>query len=379
MEFELTKKIFIASDTHGIIGGITRINEILFESLIRNKYDVSFISLQKVTPDRDIIEFNKLKKYTSKNGLASLHPGPLKSKLIIKKLLVPIWRAHQFASIVKFLASAPSGSVLIFSMTDIAFTFMNNLLFRKIIKRKNIKTIYQFHNNANSPYVTDQVIQIGNLVDVFVTLSKDDSAIFSKQILAKTVSISNPSPSPIEDNNFLSRPKQISVISRISPEKNIITIVDAFDIASRQFPDWSLNVYGSGEDTEKLVQHLQKLNNPRINYEGVLSTLEVTRVLKNSRLLAMASFFEGMPVALLEAASAGTPCISNSSSYAVTNFIESTNGFLTESNRVEDYTKRLLDSLNELSYSDERSFQSLDYSKNNSIEGFTRAWISIID
>lgn len=372
-------KIFIAIDQFGTLGGISSVNDILNSGLSHKGYDVNYISLTNTSNTPNIVAFDRLKKFTSKNRLARMHPGPFKAKLAVKKIMVPVWKLDASYRILKFILSCPNNSCIIFSTTNIAQRILCNRISNSLLKLKKITTFYQFHNSFDSPYANDAVVKIGKKSSMFIALCPSDATRFSQQIGPHVISIDNPCPAYEEPDNYLNRPKIVSVISRMSPEKNIPAIIDAFNAISLSNSEWKLEIYGGGEMSDYIKKYIRNLNNPRIKFGGVLSSEEVVNQLKRSRLIAMASEFEGMPMSMLEAAAAGTPSISNVSSAAVKTFIDKSHGFLVEPNSREQYSRILSVALSEISISDRRSKLARNYARENSLEKFIDSWVYLLE
>ena len=75
------------------------------------------------------------------------------------------------------------------------------------------------------------------------------------------------------------------------------------------FPDWRLDVYGSGEDEVSLTEYSESLikNGSLVFHKPVT---DVYREMQKSSIYVMSSRYEGFPMVLLEASSVGLPCIS---------------------------------------------------------------------
>lgn len=103
------------------------------------------------------------------------------------------------------------------------------------------------------------------------------------------------------------------------PEKRIVNLarwefqikrqdvlVQAFNQISERYPDYTLELYGSGRDAESLSKMAAK--NPRIKL--MKTSEDVQEVMQNAAMFVLSSDHEGIPNALLEAMSLGVPCIS---------------------------------------------------------------------
>ena len=99
----------------------------------------------------------------------------------------------------------------------------------------------------------------------------------------------------------------ILYIGRLSPEKGIQTLIEAFENL-----DYSLKIAGSGE--ENYVNSLKKLaeKNTNIEFLGYINGQEKEQLFINSKFLIITSLcYENFPVSILEAYSHGKPIITS--------------------------------------------------------------------
>lgn len=103
--------------------------------------------------------------------------------------------------------------------------------------------------------------------------------------------------------------KVLLSIGRHSPEKNIDALLHAWKKVQQQFPDWKLVLAGDGPEHAELLSLAQRLQiGASVQFVGWVS--DPWSLYRSCSLLAMASHYEGVPVAMLEAMAAGVPCVS---------------------------------------------------------------------
>jgi glycosyltransferase involved in cell wall biosynthesis len=103
----------------------------------------------------------------------------------------------------------------------------------------------------------------------------------------------------------------IVCVGRLVPAKGQLILVRAFANLLAQGYDVRLKLVGDGEDRK----HLQSLVadcglNSAVEFKGALSHSETRLVLQQADLFVLASFAEGLPVALMEAMAMEIPCVS---------------------------------------------------------------------
>ncbi len=85
----------------------------------------------------------------------------------------------------------------------------------------------------------------------------------------------------------------------------------AFAETAPEFPDWTLEIYGDGEDRAKLTELAERLNREkgqRIFLRG--RTSDVPAAIRSAAVFLLCSEIEGMPNSLLEAMSLGLAVVS---------------------------------------------------------------------
>lgn len=152
-------------------------------------------------------------------------------------------------------------------------------------------------------------------------------------------------PTPLAEP-FLAEPEpwprqhRIVAVGRLDDNKNHAMMMRAFAEAAPEFPDWTFEIYGDGEDREKLTELARKLNQEIVQREtphhsGTESadsafeaaaqpaasgteqriflrgrTRDVPAAIRSAAVFLLCSTIEGMPNSLLEAMSLGLAVIS---------------------------------------------------------------------
>lgn len=100
-------------------------------------------------------------------------------------------------------------------------------------------------------------------------------------------------------SNASERPRRMVYIGRLSPEKNLYNLLLACDAV-----DLSIDLIGTGPEHEALHK-LSKELTIRVRFIGNISNSELPQVIHRYKYFGFASFFEGMPKALIEAMACG--------------------------------------------------------------------------
>ncbi|WP_082211692.1 glycosyltransferase family 4 protein [Parabacteroides timonensis] len=164
--------------------------------------------------------------------------------------------------------------------------------------------------------------------DAFVVLTKEDKAAWDV-IRPDTIAI--PNIIPLLSTDVSSKNNKIVIaVGRLDNQKGFDRLIDLWDLVKKDNPDWSLRIFGTGEDKEKLELQIQN--------KGLQNQIKIFPPEKNiaqryleSSIFVMTSRFEGFPMVLLEAMSFGLPSVSYSFKCGPKDAIkDGINGFLVE-------------------------------------------------
>ncbi|WP_107689192.1 glycosyltransferase [Coprothermobacter proteolyticus] len=97
-------------------------------------------------------------------------------------------------------------------------------------------------------------------------------------------------------------------VGRFSPQKNHRLLLEAFSLASAEYPKLKLWLVGDGELRPLVEEMAQKLGlGDRILFLGIRS--DVHKLLEQADIFVLSSDWEGMPLSILEAMAAGKPVV----------------------------------------------------------------------
>lgn len=143
-----------------------------------------------------------------------------------------------------------------------------------------------------------------------------------------------------EINKFRTSPntKIVLHVARFNAQKNQQLLIDAFNELALQNVDAQLLVIGAGFDSEGGKAILCKAGE-NIHYLGTRKN--VSDYMLNADIFCLSSIFEGMPITLLEASLAGTPCVSTPVCGSVDLIVDGKNGYLSKDFSLKDYVATL--------------------------------------
>lgn len=109
------------------------------------------------------------------------------------------------------------------------------------------------------------------------------------------------------------RSRIILAVGRLVVQKQHVVLIDAFAVITGQFPEWRVVILGEGPLRNELEAHIQRLGLcDRVTLVGQVD--DPRHFYTSAGMFVLPSDYEGTSNALLEAATAGLPCIVSRSS-----------------------------------------------------------------
>jgi glycosyltransferase involved in cell wall biosynthesis len=88
-------------------------------------------------------------------------------------------------------------------------------------------------------------------------------------------------------------------------QKGVFYLPEIFKRVESKFPNIQMNLIGDGSDVQELKRRFHMMSIDKIHFYGHVENATAMEILKVSDVLIMPSHFEGLPIVLLEAMSAG--------------------------------------------------------------------------
>ena len=113
--------------------------------------------------------------------------------------------------------------------------------------------------------------------------------------------------STFSKKSFSNNELKMVMISRFCPQKDPYTLIKAVALLCKEGLNIKLDLYGYGEELEKVINLIKECNTQNIQYKGEIA--DVTPILNNYDIYALISNWEGLPIGIIEAMRAGLPIL----------------------------------------------------------------------
>ncbi len=136
--------------------------------------------------------------------------------------------------------------------------------------------------------------------------------------------------------------KKVLAVGRLTAVKGYDKLLAAWQIVSKQYPDWHLKICGEGELYAALIEQAERL--------GILDTLEIPNMSASvipeylsSSVFVLTSQYEAFGNVLLEAKACGVPSVAFDCPEGPREIIcDGEDGFLVELNNVSDFASKIM-------------------------------------
>lgn len=131
----------------------------------------------------------------------------------------------------------------------------------------------------------------------------------------------------------------IGCVARLTPQKDLSTLIEAMNLVKGTYPGVLLKIYGEGPDKSELLKLIKNLNLEKVvALEG--KTLDVHARMREMDLFVLPSKYEGFGLVLLEAMSEKIPIVAAANS-AILEVLTPQYPFLFETSNVVDLSEKI--------------------------------------
>lgn len=177
----------------------------------------------------------------------------------------------------------------------------------------------------------------------FLALTEKDRDEYASEGMTNASFIYNPVKLLTEPGvrSWADRERKIVYVGRFAREKNVSDIVSVWADLANDYPEWSLDIYGVGPEENNIASAIIE-NRVSDSVRLMGTTQNPEEVFASSRIMVMASDYEGLPVAVVEAGLCGLPTLTVDSSPGMSVLVEDgVSGFVTPKGNLDKFGSRL--------------------------------------
>ncbi|BEG98580.1 glycosyltransferase family 4 protein [Bacteroides sedimenti] len=233
---------------------------------------------------------------------------------------------------IKFL-NKRRGSIIHYNFPITRKSALRDPLFMLIARLFLCKLIIHLHggnyleNNKTSFWVSWILKRVFSLKCPIIVLSPNEKSILERKFNAKNVHtlpncVDLTNSDDFERKINIDKPLTILYIGRIVETKGLNYMFDAFKILKDKGVPFSLIFAGEEERNSNFIERFRNLLDRQFIYKGIVLGKDKDELFKKADVFLLPSFYEGLPLSLLESMSFGlTPIVTNvgSINYCVTN------------------------------------------------------------
>ena len=173
--------------------------------------------------------------------------------------------------------------------------------------------------------------------------------------------------------------KKIISVGRLCYAKNYDALIDIAQEVLNHHRDWSWDIYGSGEDFDRLNQKIKSTNiGDRLTLKGGVS--DIYQRYNNYSFIVMTSRYEGFPLVLLEASAKGLPMVSFDIETGPSEIIcDGQNGYLIAKEDKKDFIKKINHLIDDTELRKFMSKNSYECSKKFHVDKITLQWKALFE
>lgn len=349
-------------------------------NILSDSYDVRLVVIYKIARKPafqvdDNVEILYLTKYKPNRKELSEAIHSKKFPLIlsegIKSLKILFLRQN---CVKKYLRENDSDIII---STRVLF---HNLV-EKYASPKSIKIAQEHTYHNNNRKIIRKTMKLVRNFDYFMPVSSEMTKFFKAKLKNEKVKLKY-IPHMIDDypNHIdFERTGELILVSRFSPEKNILDAIKVMECVIKVDPKAILNIYGDGVEFDRLKEYIINKNLIKnIILHGFQKREVINEKLKASSMCIMTSNVESFGLVLIEAMAYGVVPIAFDSARGAVEIIDDRYGYLVSNRDIKKMAELIL-RLNHTKELQNKSTECYQYVKKFSKEKIKEGWLEFLN
>lgn len=280
------------------------------------------------------------------------------------------------------LKKSPDTSVIVFLQPSIPITLLaaKNLPNRIVISERGDPK-----RQMKKRYGYNFIKKYYQRADAVVFQTKDAKAAYPENIAQKGTVIFNPINDKLPEPYFGEREKHITTFCRISRQKNLPMLVEAFAEFHKKFSDYRLKIIGEPQnDDDKASLNETKTLAAKLGIKEYIDFLpfstEVHSLIIRDTMYVNSSDYEGMSNAMLEAMAIGMPVICTDCPIGGANAVINSgeNGILAEVGNAKEMSEAMKKIADDKAFADKLSQNAAKIRNEMSLANTAKKWMELL-
>ena len=386
--------IFVISCMSG--GGAERVVSLLSSNAVKRGYDVTLMITGQTMSEAELSDIDKNVKVISVPDLISSNAkmrsdgimlyaravGKLTKQSDKSRILKYKSRNYDKISFMRsFFKIHKNSAVAAFLYDSIFLSLLSvNKSNRLIISERGDPE--QTTSETTKSFIKSEFKNAG----CFVFQSYGVEEWYKKNTPVRGTVIFNPVKSDLPEPFEGERKKRVVNFCRISSQKNLTMLVDAFALFHERFPDYELFIYGDavGNDAEGYIDKVNseiKKNSLEDSVHIFSARRDVYNLIYDCAMFVSSSDYEGMSNSMLEAMAMGMPCVCTDCPAGGARAVikNEVNGLLTPVGDAKALADAMIRIAENPDFAEMLGKNASEIRKTQSVEKITDRWMEIID
>lgn len=174
--------------------------------------------------------------------------------------------------------------------------------------------------------------------------------------------------------------KVITTVCRLTPQKNIPMLVNAFEIVKSRYSDYKLHIYGEGvlqDELQKMIQ--EKDLTSSVVLKGFCK--KAYERVNESEMFVLSSDYEGLSNAMLEALAMGMPVVVTDCPIGGARMMirDKENGLLVPVGETEKFAEAIMELIENAELRNRISIEATKVRENNNMNRILNRWLRMIN
>jgi glycosyltransferase involved in cell wall biosynthesis len=272
-----------------------------------------------------------------------------------------------------FRAAAPGAMIIVTQVWAMEWVALADTTGHKVIGMSHESYAYSWQSSR-----AQRIERYFKDVDRLVLLTQEDADLWAVRGMDNVGFMPNPLPTM----SAVPSPRTAKVVAsvgRLSHQKGIDMLLDAWAEAAPRVPGWLLRIHGAGELDSALKRQCTELGlDGSVEWAG--QTADVPGALRGASVFVQSSRGEGFPLALLEAMACGLPCVAFDCAPGVHEIIEDgVDGLLARPGNTSELARQLVLLMDDTERRDEMAELARINVRRFTPESITRRWEELFD